>query len=408
MKLSVLNIVLTWSFAIIGFCGVNGFLIYKLPTTVIWTLSALVIIAFAYVRFRISSRVPLLLDLYLLWNIVVILRGFFVAEIYWDYKTLIGTGFGMLLPLCCYAAAVPRLNAALYRNLLKSAVVIFPIVLLLSRYPDVPGRFLSFFYLLLLCIAALPKKWKYLSLAVALFLCLYDIDSRSNVLRALVALLVGLSCYIFYNKQKFYTIGQRVFMVAPLVLFVLAVSGTFNIFQMEDYLGERVVEKRVRGEVEDVSLTADTRTFLYREVIESSLRHKNAIFGRTPARGYDSIYFTRDSFREQEIGMRPYERYGTEVSILNIYHNGGLIAVILYFLVFFRSSYLAIFKSNNIFIKLIGLFIAFRWMYAWVEDFNNFDINYAMLWMLVAMCFSVEYRKMTNQEFKQWIQTIIR
>ena len=37
--------------------------------------------------------------------------------------------------------------------------------------------------------------------------------------------------------------------------------------------------------------------------------------------------------------------------------------------IFWRASYLAITKSKNIFIPIIGIYIAFRWMFAWIEDF---------------------------------------
>ena len=97
------------------------------------------------------------------------------------------------------------------------------------------------------------------------------------------------------------------------------------------------------------------------------------------------------------------ERGGCEVSILNIYTYIGLIGVIIYYLIFYSSSYLAIYKSNNIYIKLLGVFITFRWLYAWVEDFNNFDINYVMIWFMIGMCYSTQFRNMNNCQFKKWV-----
>jgi len=55
------------------------------------------------------------------------------------------------------------------------------------------------------------------------------------------------------------------------------------------------------------------------------------------------------------------------------------------------------------YIKLIGIFIIFRWLYGWVEDFNNFDINYIMIWFMIGMCYSVRFRKMNDYQFKKWI-----
>ncbi len=77
--------------------------------------------------------------------------------------------------------------------------------------------------------------------------------------------------------------------------------------------------------------------------------------------------------------------------------------VILYFLVFSKASYLAIFRSNNTMIKIIGLYISFRWTYAWVEDFSRFDLSYFFLWVMIGMCFSKSFREMNNADMKIWV-----
>jgi hypothetical protein len=51
----------------------------------------------------------------------------------------------------------------------------------------------------------------------------------------------------------------------------------------------------------------------------------------------------------------------------------------------------------------VGLFITFRWLYAWVEDFSRFDMSNLILWMMISVCFSNEFRKMTNVEIKLWV-----
>ena len=90
----------------------------------------------------------------------------------------------------------------------------------------------------------------------------------------------------------------------------------------------------------------------------------------------------------------------------NIFTWTGIIGVLLYMMVFYRASYLAINQSKNSYAKLIGLYIAFRWVYAWVEDINNFSLNYFMLWVFIGLCYSHEFRGMTNQEVKWWVRGI--
>jgi len=174
---------------------------------------------------------------------------------------------------------------------------------------------------------------------------------------------------------------------------------------MSEYIeGDYKAKVEVDGKISEESLTVDTRTGLYIEVLTSAVKNDYILLGRTPARGNDSLAF--GEFLAVELNTGKSERFGNEVSILNVFTWTGVVGVVLYFFIFFRASYLAIHKSNNIFIKIIGLFVAFRWLYAWVEDFSRFDMSNIILWMLISMCFSIEFRNMTNFEFKLWVRGI--
>ena len=63
-------------------------------------------------------------------------------------------------------------------------------------------------------------------------------------------------------------------------------------------------------------------------------------------------------------------------------------------------------NSNNTYSKMIGIFVAFRWIYAWVEDINNFSLTTYFLWVIIGFCLSSKFRKLTNLEIKIWIQGI--
>lgn len=126
--------------------------------------------------------------------------------------------------------------------------------------------------------------------------------------------------------------------------------------------------------------------------------------GRTPARGNDSASF--GSYNAEKLKTGKYERHFNELCHTNIFTWLGLIGVILYSFIYFRSSYLAVYKSNNIYIKYLGCFIAFRWAYGWIEDFNQFDIMNISLWMMIAMGISFQFRSLSNQQFKLWINSI--
>lgn len=406
METLVKNI-LPYGLLLLTFCGISDALPVHFPLIIIWGITALTIIVFYYARHYFPQNNMALINLYTAWNIICIIRGCFTAEIYWDWKNLIGTGFGMLMPVFCYAFAYPRCDSILLKNLIKYVPILF-VLLLFSTATDRPGRLLTFFYLFMVCFTAIPPKWKVLTFIVVLFSVFYDLDARSNAIRAIIALLIGFLYYIRTYIFRYLQIIQRYAFYIPFLLFCLAALGIFNIFKIDNYFGDYTIQKVDNGKTRDINLSADTRTFLYEEVLMSSIKNGHILLGRTPARGYESHYFTFNLAEQRALGIRQGERHGTEVSILNIYLHSGLIGVVLYFLIFYQATYLAIFKSRNTYIKLIGLFVIFRWCYGWIEDFNQFDINYAMLWMFIAMCYSVHFRQMTDKRFKVWLLSIIR
>jgi hypothetical protein len=171
---------------------------------------------------------------------------------------------------------------------------------------------------------------------------------------------------------------------------------------MDEYIGGDITTKGADsyGEVVEKNLKADTRTFLYRDVLHTADKYDSWWIGRSPVRGNESEAFGM----ADESGRG--ERLGNEVAILNIFMWTGLIGVILHFLVFYRASYLAVNRSNNFYSKILGLFMAFRWLYAWVEDINYFTLTTVFLWLMLGLCFSRSFRAMTDSEVKYWIQGV--
>jgi hypothetical protein len=190
---------------------------------------------------------------------------------------------------------------------------------------------------------------------------------------------------------------------APIVFFLLATSGTFNVFKMDEYIkGDYVkIARNDAGDLVEEDLKSDTRTSLYEEVLGTAKEYNCWFIGRSPARGNSTVLFSTLS----EITGRE-ERLGNEVGILNIFTWTGLIGVFLFFMVCISASVIAINYSNNVFSKMLGIYIAFRWAYAWVEDPNSFNIMMWMLWFIIGMAYSPFFRGLTNAQYKLWIRGI--
>lgn len=393
-------------YSVIGYLqAVTGFSFLNI-TAVWWFINF--IILYAYYQSRKFNYNPKLTNndktvkWLLIWTVISILRGFFVAETYWDWKILVGNSMAILLPLVTFTAA----NILILRRIISFYyLVTLPLfVLLLFILPtDVFGFYLMPVTLLIVFFPILNKRWQIIVSVITILILIVDFDARSNIIKFLVP--IGL--LLLYYVRKFISIRiieiiRKSLLISPFILFFLGVTGIFNVFKMDEYIKGQIISKKenIDGVMVEVNVKADTRTFIYEEVLYTANKYNTWLIGRSPARGNIS-----DSFGGNDMNGRN-ERAANEAAIPNVFMWTGLIGVALYFIVFYKASYIAINKSRNIFSKLIGLYVAFRWLYSWVEDINNFSLNYFMLWVLVGLCLSTSFNNMTNSEVRIWVRGI--
>ena len=348
-----------------------------------------------------------LINIYLLWLLFNSIRGIFIADNYWEWKQLITGMQSLSLPLFIYIFSVTDISQRVLIYWFKYALLIF-ILLVPFLSTDAYHFYLGPLFMVGCFIPMVPKKWKYIIGGLLIIMLLINLGARSQVIKSAVVLLIASGIYFRkYISIKILKFIHAFCYILPIILLYLGISGTFNIFQdISSNEGKYVNKKVVNGEVKEEDLSADTRTFIYIEVLESALKHNYVIWGRTPARGNDSAAF--GSFNAENLKTGKYERHSNELCHTNVFTWLGLIGVILYSLIYFRSSYLALYNSNNKYIKYLGCFIAFRWAYGWIEDFNRFDIMNISLWMMISMGISIQFRSMSNEQFKSWLNGIFR
>jgi hypothetical protein len=341
----------------------------------------------------------------LIWNVICIVRGAFIAENYWEWKFLIAHGFLLLLPLSVYLANSFKSVLIIVKTWFHYGLILF-IFFTPFLWGDAVGKFLIPVSFLLLFFPALNTKWKFIAIIFSVYAITFDITARSNVIKFIVPFLISILFYLkSYINDKILNLFRLILLFIPFILLLAGLMDVFNVFKLDEYLGEQKTKTiSISGEKGEENLTADTRTFLYVEVFESAIKHNYLLFGRTPARGNDSVSFGDYNIEILKTGKQ--ERFSNEVSILNIFTWLGIVGVILYFLIFLRSSYLAVNESNNIYIKLVGLNVSFRWAYGFVEDFSNFDLSNIFLWLMIGMCFSRTFRQMSNIQMKNWVLSI--
>lgn len=346
------------------------------------------------------------LKIYLFWVIICFIRGVFVAEFYWDFKNLINGGFALLMVYSVYAFTNPIFVQLVFKKWLQIAFPLFILFILVVDI-DAYGFYLipiSFFALFL---PIMNSKWKLIIVSISLFVIVASVEARANVIKFSVPILF--SSLFYFRKMlvsKLLAKIQLFVFILPFVLLFLATTGIFNIFKMDEYVSTKSNTIRVNSQGMEEDLLGDSRTFLFQEVILSAIKNDYVLFGRTLARGNDSASFGAGA--AEELRTFRYERYDNEVGILNVFTWTGIVGVILYFFIFFKAAKLAIVYSNSYFLKILGIYVSFRWLTAWIEDFNRFDIMNLFIWIVVGMCYSKQFRKMSDQDFKIWMKGIFK
>lgn len=377
----------------------NIFVFNLITNWVIKFLLIICIIKYHNISFRPQNQKDFLFVKYfLIWSTIGLIRGLFAAEDYWEWKQLFISMFNSLLPIFCYIFYSPYILKKSLSAWIKYCIPIYFLLLLWIIPIGSHHFFLGPALILSIFIPIIPTKWKIILSCILLITILGDIGARSQVVKSVFIIII--SCGYLLRKLysiKLLQILHTMFYIIPIILLYLGLTDTYNIFKDEE--ASTTINSKT-------SLTTeDTRTLLYEEAITSAIKNNYIIWGRSQSRGNDTAIFAQNA---REINRIHLERSMNEVCHLNIFTWLGLIGIILYSLIYFRSSYLAIYKSNNIFLKLIGVFIAFRWAYGWIEDINNFNAMSISIWMLISMGLSDYFRKMNNIEFKKWVLSIFK
>ncbi|NBB31848.1 hypothetical protein [Cellulophaga sp. BC115SP] len=381
-----------------------------LGNTFLWWVVFIIALLFfvrMYYYLRVKERFEnngfTYLKLLLIWYLVSIIRGFFVASNYWEWKNLVQTSLTMFLPFIAILTQDILFFSLIFNRWWRVALPLF-FLFIPFLIGDGYGRYLAPLSILSLFFPLIGFKQKYFLFFLFILIILSDLDARSNIIKFVIPIILSLLTYVnFYRSRAFLRIVYYSALILPVVFLVLASVNIFNIFKMDEYLNlsnKGVIIQNGR----EIKLTADTRTFLYKEVIESSIKNNYFIWGRTPARGNDSESF--GWYNKELLGLQSKERFANEVSILNIFTWTGIIGVTLYFLIFAKGAYLSIFLSQNQYSKLVGIYILFRWCYAWVEDFTNFDLSYLFLWSVIGLSYSKSFRKLSDYEIGIWIKSL--
>jgi hypothetical protein len=217
-----------------------------------------------------------------------------------------------------------------------------------------------------------------------------------------IAYLIFLLAYLKSNKLKIRIVKVTTMFcfVCPLIFFILGLSGVFNIFKISGDF-EYVVSQ---GDKEQ-SIAIDSRTGIYEDVLFGLRDNKAYVFGLgANGKVKTSLIYERsaDYFSKWKNG-----RNFNESGILNYLQWGGFAGFLVYFLFFAGASYLAVSKSNNWYMKSLGLWVSFKALCSFLGDQPSTSIYYFLIICAVGLCYNRDFRQMSDIQMKKYINQLL-
>lgn len=341
-----------------------------------------------------------LFTVYFAWVVICCLRGIVAVDGYWSGRALVTNAPTLFIPLLVYVFSLPEVARHVLSVWFKVFLPVF-FLFIPTLNPDFYASLLNPLLMLVPLLPLLPRKWRMVVLVMACLMVCISMGARSQILKAIVALaLLAVYCCRHVLKDCFYRLVRHALFILPALFLALGVGGVFNVLDIGAYAGKQ------GGAVED-DLLVDSRSIVFEEVISSSVRDGCILLGRTPAQGYETKFQISSDERQSYHAQR--RRAWCEPVLLNIFAWTGVLGLVLYTAFYWQASWLAIYRTNNRWMKLLGVYVAFRWMWGWLEDTNfNLDIMNISLWMTIAMCYSNRFRAMTDGELQAWVVSIFR
>ena len=254
----------------------------------------------------------------------------------------------------------------------------------------------SFLNVFILCIPFIKKQWRVYIILAVIFVVFLDIDRRSIMVNNVITLLFVI-CFSIFKAKIFNRLTFCILIALPLTFAYLGFKGEFNIFQFLDQTSF-FLNKDSRP------LFVDSRTSIYEDVF-GELNKDNALVYGLGCNGKTTTSLNSLQYIDYS-KIYKFGRPGTESGMLNYIQYGGLIGFILYGLLLVVASYKATFLSNNNFMISLGLFVAFKFLYSFIEDQIMFNAHSFYIFLWVGMCYNKTFREMTNEQIKEYLNKI--
>lgn len=337
--------------------------------------------------------------IFFLFSIITYIRAFFNIDNSYDIISLAsGLMFqSFLFPLFLYLSSPYHLRY-IWKSFLQWGI---PLCAICYFYPPSDGMRtfasnMAFINVFILCIPFVRIKYKIAIIIAVLITVSYNFDFRSILINNVIPFII-IIFWSFLRNRLIRKITISTLIIIPIVFLMLGITGKFNIFQFGNSMNFYLFEK-TRG------LTIDSRTSIYEDVFHE-LDRKNAYIWGLGGNGKTQTSLSNNETKYGKL-LAKYGRRGTESGMLNFIQYGGIIGFFVYGTLLITAAYKAGFESKNTFMEMLGVFIAFKFLYSFIEDeiMPNANTFYIFLW--IGMCYNKVFRNLTDTEIKRYLNKI--
>ena len=335
---------------------------------------------------------------YFVYTIFEYTRGFFNIDGWRDYIYLYNGLFHLIIFPFWILLARPQYIMVLWKSFMTIGIIVS---IILAFFPPTHGMHTMAHNMLWLNVFIfmypyIKRKYFILILGVALFIITFDLNRRSIMLGYLIPIIILLG-YLFLQKYIFQKIFYYLGVLLPLICLLLFYTKTFNIFQYLEESNKEVILQKDSGR----SVFTDSRTGIYEDVVRDVLKAKEwwkpyiglGGNGKTKVEANGASSFGFEGLRSTH-----------ESGMLNFIQHGGLLGLIAYGLLITIAAYLAMFKSRNDFMRMLGLFLVFKFAYSFIEDELDFSGHVIAQFLWIGMGYNKSFRNMTDHKMKLYIR----
>lgn len=250
--------------------------------------------------------------------------------------------------------------------------------------------------MLILLTPFLGKRFLLFLLVVSFIAVIVNPGNRSTLLNIIFPYFIILIYYIT-PKSKFLFIAKNLrflLLIIPLVFGSLSLFNNFNIFSYANNINFQIYMSKSNNYK---SLLVDSRSSIYEDVFFGLEKSNSLVFGLG---GGGKVNTSLADNLNNEIFKEIYEkgRRSSESGMLNYIQWSGLIGGLIYYLMFIKASYLGVYKSRNFFSVIVGVWIAYKAAFSFIEDPVLITPATMFSLLLVGLCFNANFRNMSNTD----------